>query len=81
MLYPSIDEVRKKVDSKYVLVILASKRAREIVDGKPALYSDDENNGEVEVQHLSDLDKPVSQATSEISKGLISYKRLEEVSV
>jgi len=30
MVDPSIDELAKKVDSKYTLVILAAKRAREI---------------------------------------------------
>ena len=35
MLYPSINEIRKKADSRYTLVILAAKRARDIIDGKP----------------------------------------------
>lgn len=33
MLYPSIDELIKKVDSKYKLVVAASKRARTLRDG------------------------------------------------
>jgi DNA-directed RNA polymerase subunit omega len=33
MLYPSIDEMVKKVDSKYSLVVAASKRARILRDG------------------------------------------------
>ncbi|MBW7456160.1 DNA-directed RNA polymerase subunit omega [Paenibacillus sepulcri] len=33
MLYPSIDEMMKKVDSKYSLVVAASRRARMIRDG------------------------------------------------
>lgn len=34
MLYPSIDEMIKKVvDSKYSLVVAASKRARQLKDG------------------------------------------------
>ena len=28
MLYPSINEIRKKADSRYTIVILAAKRAR-----------------------------------------------------
>jgi DNA-directed RNA polymerase subunit omega len=32
MLYPSIDELLNKVNSKYKLVALASKRARELRD-------------------------------------------------
>lgn len=30
MLYPSVDSLKDKIDSKYVLVTIASKRAREI---------------------------------------------------
>ena len=65
MLYPSINEIRKKADSRYTLVILAAKRARDIVDGKPIL---------TEV----DNDKPVSIAAHEIAEDLITYKRQPE---
>ncbi|GIO06422.1 DNA-directed RNA polymerase subunit omega [Brevibacillus reuszeri] len=30
MLYPSIDELTEKAESKYILVTLASKRARQL---------------------------------------------------
>lgn len=33
MLNPSIDELMAKTDSKYTLVALASKRARQLLDG------------------------------------------------
>ncbi|WP_372636624.1 DNA-directed RNA polymerase subunit omega [Cohnella sp.] len=33
MLYPSIDELVKKVDSKYTLVVAAAKRARNLREG------------------------------------------------
>ncbi|WEK52853.1 MAG: DNA-directed RNA polymerase subunit omega [Candidatus Cohnella colombiensis] len=33
MLYPSIDELVRKVDSKYTLVVAASKRARDLREG------------------------------------------------
>ncbi|MFD0616513.1 MULTISPECIES: DNA-directed RNA polymerase subunit omega [Paenibacillus] len=33
MLYPSIDEMMNKVDSKYSLVVAASRRARQLRDG------------------------------------------------
>lgn len=64
MLYPSINEVRKKADSRYTLVILAAKRARDIIEGKPKLT-------EVEI------DKPVSIAANEIAEDLITYRREE----
>lgn len=34
MLYPSIDELMHKVDSKYTLVVAASRRARALRDGQ-----------------------------------------------
>lgn len=33
MLYPSIDDLLEKVESKYSLVVAASKRARQLRDG------------------------------------------------
>ena len=37
LLYPSINKLRDKTDSRYSLVILTAKRARDLIDGKPAL--------------------------------------------
>lgn len=63
MLYPSIDELKKKADSRYTLVIMASKRARDLIDGYPRF---------VEAEETA---KPVSIATEEISEGQITYSR------
>ena len=63
MLYPSINEIRKKVDSRYTLVILAAKRARDIIDGYPLLTDECPNN------------RAVSQAAYEIYDDIISYDR------
>ncbi|MCL1922155.1 MAG: DNA-directed RNA polymerase subunit omega, partial [Kiritimatiellaeota bacterium] len=57
MLYPSINEIRKKADSRYTLVILAAKRARDIIEGKPALTEDDP-------------ERPVTVAANEIMEDL-----------
>ena len=62
MLYPSINELKKKVDSRYTLVILAAKRARDILSGKPILTE-------------AEAEKPVSIAANEIAEDLITYKR------
>ena len=62
MLYPSIDELKKRADSRYTLVMLASKRSRDLIDGYPPLV----NIGN---------EKPVSIATEEIARDMISYKR------
>lgn len=61
MLYPSINEIREKVDSKYTLVILAAKRSRDITEGIPKLTEED-------------VDKPVSIAANEIAEDLITYR-------
>lgn len=37
MIFPSIDKLLEKVDSKYSLVIAASRRARIIKEGEPLL--------------------------------------------
>lgn len=44
MLYPSIDKLLEKVDSKYSLVIATSKRARIIKDGDPLLIKNIKSN-------------------------------------
>ena len=63
LLYPSINEIRKKADSRYTLVVLAAKRARDIIDGKPMLVED------------GNVEKPVSIAAEEIAEDYITYKR------
>ena len=65
LLYPAIDVLKTKVDSKYTLAIMAAKRARDLIDGKPQLT-------------IADSSKPISIATAEIADDLISYDRLEE---
>lgn len=62
MLYPSINKIKEKADSRYTLVVLAAKRARDIVDGKPILTE-------------KDVTKPVSIAANEIAEDLITYNR------
>ena len=59
---PGIEELKKKNDSSYTLVIQASRRARQLMDGAQTLLEDDEQ-------------KPLSQAISEINRGLITYHR------
>ena len=61
MLYPSINKIRTKVDSRYTLVILAAKRARDIIEGMPKLTE-------------ADVEKAVSIAANEIAEDLITYR-------
>ena len=62
LLHPPIDEIKRKADSRYTLVIMAAKRARDLVADKPALIEID--------NHV-----PISIAAEEILSGEISYKR------
>jgi len=62
LLYPPIDEIKQKADSRYTLVIMAAKRARDLVADKPAL---------VEIDNYV----PISIAAEEIVKGEITYRR------
>ena len=61
MLYPSINKIRTKADSRYTLVILAAKRARDIIEGMPKLTEED-------------VTKPVSIAANEMAEDLITYR-------
>ncbi|MBQ1329275.1 MAG: DNA-directed RNA polymerase subunit omega [Mogibacterium sp.] len=65
LLYPSINKLREKTTSRYSLVILTSKRARDIVDGKRAL-----------TEEVSE--RPVSQAAKEIAADMITAAVKEE---
>ena len=65
LLYPSVNKLQEKTDSRYSLVILTAKRARDIIDGKPVL-TDEES------------ERPVSQAAKEVAEDLITYTRKEE---
>ncbi|HHX13712.1 MAG TPA: DNA-directed RNA polymerase subunit omega [Clostridiales bacterium] len=62
MLEPSIKLMKQKADSRYTLAIMAAKRARDIIDGKPPLTE-------------GDVDKPVTMAVNEIAEDLITFKR------
>ncbi|MGI6703103.1 MAG: DNA-directed RNA polymerase subunit omega [Clostridia bacterium] len=60
MLYPAINKLLEKVDSRYTLVALAAKRARQLNQQK---LSSDEH----------DATKSVSAAIKEIEEGKIGY--------
>lgn len=62
MIRPSLDVLVSKVDSKYTLVVLAAKRAREIMNGDSPLAESKSN-------------KPVTLALEEVAQNKISYER------
>ncbi|NLA53382.1 MAG: DNA-directed RNA polymerase subunit omega [Clostridiales bacterium] len=59
---PDIEQLRKKTDSTYTLVVQAARRARQLMDGAQSLVEDDEQ-------------KPLTLAIEEINRGLITYHR------
>lgn len=65
MIYPSIDRLMEKADSKYTLVVAASKRARRIQDGAEKLL------------HVN-TNKNVTVALNEISQDKVSFVRTKE---
>jgi len=60
MLYPPLDKIKDNVNSKYLVVTLAAKRARELQDNP------DSNLLERYVSY-----KPVGQALEEVAAGRI----------
>lgn len=66
MLYPSIDELVRKVDSKYTLVVAASKRARSL------------REGQVSKLHAPRSHKVVGVALEEIFKDYITVEAISE---
>ena len=65
MIYPSIDKLLNVVDSKYALVHVASRRARQIIDGAVPLTTVPSN-------------KPLTIAINEVNEGKISYCKNNE---
>lgn len=66
MIYPSLDHLLTKVDSKYTLVVLTSRRAREIVAGDALLVSSKSN-------------KAVTIALEEIGADKVTYERVKPI--
>jgi DNA-directed RNA polymerase subunit omega len=65
MINPSIVDLLKKVNSRYTLVTMTSKRARQLVEGKEPLIDIDST-------------KPVTIAINEINEGLLTYETVKE---
>jgi DNA-directed RNA polymerase subunit omega len=67
MLYPSIDKLLDKVDSKYSLVVAAAKRARMLRDGA-------KTDLKKQVAH-----KNVGIALEELYSDYIAYEKIDVV--
>ncbi len=65
MIYPSIDSLLEKVDSKYTLVIAAAKRGRQLRSGSRKTID-------------KSFRKEVTTALHEIERGKIIYERVRD---
>lgn len=66
MLYPSVDSLKGKVDSKYTLVTLAAKRAREMQEKKNELLESYRS------------EKTVGRALEEVAAGVLINQAADE---
>ena len=65
MINPSVVDLLKKVEDRYSLVIVTSRRARQIIDGAKPLTSVSSK-------------KPLTLAINEVNEGEISYNKCDE---
>ena len=65
MINPSVVDLLKKVEDRYSLVIVTSRRARQIIDGAKPLTSVSSK-------------KPLTLAINEVKEGEISYHKCDE---
>ena len=65
MLYPSVNDLMQKLDSRYTIVVAAAKRARQLTAGSDPLVTPNSK-------------KHVSIATQEIDEGKITYTQTDE---
>ncbi|MBE1553517.1 DNA-directed RNA polymerase subunit omega [Sporosarcina limicola] len=66
MLKPSIDSLKDKIDSKYTLVTIASKRAREMQEGGNYLLSSYKSK------------KNVGKALEEVAAGALKKRKQDD---
>ncbi len=65
MINPSVVDLLNKVEDRYSLVIVTSRRARQIIDGNEPLT-------------LNPSNKPLTIAINEVNEGLVSYHKSNE---
>ncbi|GLC32766.1 DNA-directed RNA polymerase subunit omega [Clostridium omnivorum] len=65
MINPSIVDLLEKVDNRYSLVVITSKRARQLIEGEKPLT-------------LVDINKPLTIAINEVNSGEITFETVKE---
>jgi len=66
MLYPSIDSLLNRINSKYTLVTVAAKRARQM-----------QQNNDQQLENTVSV-KYVGKALEEIDAGLLNYEKIDK---
>lgn len=79
MIYPRIEKLADKVDSRYTLVILAAKRARQINSYYYQLGEGIRDFVPPQVSGLGEDAKALSVALEEIAQGKFGWERPPEV--
>ena len=69
MLYPSVDKLKSQIDSKYSLVALASKRARQLHE-----------HGDEKLSSYASH-KSVGKALEEVAAGALKIERQDEFAI
>lgn len=65
MINPSIVDLLNKIDSRYALVTITSKRARQLIEGEKPLID-------------TEITKPLSVAINEINDGVVTFDAIKE---
>ena len=68
MLYPSIDKLLTVVDSKYMLVHVASKRSKQMLEYDHFQMKEEEYNNK----------KEIGRALEEVDKGMVTIIKKED---
>lgn len=79
MIHPRIEELTDKVDSRYTLVVLAAKRARQINSYYSQLGEGLRDFVPPQIPGLDENAKALSVALQEISEGKFGFERPPEV--
>lgn len=66
MINPSVTDLLEKVDNRYRLVTVTSRRARQLVEKQEMLEED------------GNYDKPLATAINEVDDGLITYEMIRD---
>lgn len=65
MINPSVYELKKRTGDRYSLVVITSKRAREIIDGDEPLVNIKSN-------------KALTIAINEVNEGQVEFEKVDE---